>query len=96
MRRQFYVYILANSSRMLYIGVTSNLHRRLQEHRAGVGSSFCFRYRLRRLVYVEATDDVYAAISREKELKRWRREKKVALIVRANPQWRDLARDLGY
>jgi putative endonuclease len=96
MPRQFYTYMLANTSRMLYVGVTNNLHRRLLEHRGGTGSVYCARYRLRRLVYFEATENVYAAIAREKEIKGWRREKKVALIVRANPQWRDLARDFGW
>ena len=86
------VYILANARRtVLYIGVTSNLARRLAEHRAGVHpSSFTKRYNLDRLVYVEAGRDIRAAIAREKQLKGWRREKKVALIDATNPEWRDL------
>jgi putative endonuclease len=92
MRRQFYVYILTNASKTLYVGVTNNLQRRLFEHRSGTGSSFCIRYNIKRLVYFEVTDDAYAAISREKQLKAWPRERKIALIKNANPRWRDLSK----
>jgi putative endonuclease len=86
------VYILTNARRtVLYIGVTSNLEKRLAEHRAGVHpSSFTKKYNVDRLVYVEAGRDIRAAIAREKQLKGWRREKKVALIEAMNPEWRDL------
>src|SRR5881227_1642577 len=90
--RQYYVYILANRSRRLYIGVTNNLLRRLFHHRNG-DSAFTARYRVTRLVYFETTRDVMSAISREKELKGWLRVKKIALITGANPTWDDLASD---
>lgn len=87
---QFAVYILASKSRCLYIGVTNDLARRLSVHRAGL-VSFTSRYRVTRLVYVEFTTDVRAALRREKQLKGWRRARKVALIEAANPDWSDLA-----
>ncbi len=76
---------------MLYVGVTNNLQRRLAEHRSSRSRGFTARYLVRRLVYVEHTHDVIAAIRREKEIKGWRREKKIALIESANPEWNDLA-----
>ena len=90
--RQCYVYILANRSRRLYIGVTNNLVRRIWRHRNG-DSDFTGRYRITRLVYYEITADVMSAISREKQLKGWLRRKKVALITTSNPTWDDLAAD---
>ena len=88
--RQLYVYILASRSRTLYVGVTNNIHRRVHEHRTGQGN-FTSRYRICRLVYVEAVRGPMNAIRREKQIKAWRREKKVALIVKDNPAWNDLA-----
>lgn len=86
----FTVYILASHSRVLYVGVTSNLAGRLAQHRSGqVG--FTKRYNVGRLVLVEAYSAAAVAIAREKQLKGWRRSKKVALIEQSNPQWRDLA-----
>lgn len=90
--RTYYVYILASRSRNLYIGVTNNLARRLGMHRDRQVHTTT-RYRIVRLVYVETTDDVRAAIAREKQLKGWRRSKKLALISVANPGWDDLAPD---
>ena len=87
----YYVYILASFRRTLYVGVTNNLERRLWEHRNGLGSAFVRRYNVYQLVYVEETGDVLAAIAREKQIKAWRRSKKVALIEAANPTWRDLS-----
>jgi putative endonuclease len=87
--RTYYVYILASRSRSLYIGVTNNLVRRLLLHRDGRVHTSA-RYRIVRLVYVETTDDVQAAIAREKQLKGWLRRKKLALISAANPGWDDL------
>ena len=87
--RTYYVYILASRSRRLYIGVTGNLIRRVYAHRAGKVKSTA-RYRIVRLVYVETTSDVRAAIAREKQLKGWLRDKKLALISAANPVWDDL------
>ena len=88
--RTFYVYILASRSRTLYIGVTNDIARRLAEHR-GATASFTAQYRCVRLVFVEAAPNARTAIAREKQLKRWRREKKVALIQAMNPGWDDLS-----
>ena len=89
--RAYYVYILASHSRCLYIGVTNNLLRRLWEHREKLVPGFSADYSTTALVYYEMTGDVRSAIEREKQLKRWRREKKIVLIERDNPAWRDLA-----
>jgi putative endonuclease len=91
MPRTYYVYVLANRSRTLYVGVTNNIHRRVRDHRLGTASRFTRRYMVRRLVYVESTTDIRAAIEREKEIKSWRRSKKIALIESANREWADLA-----
>jgi putative endonuclease len=91
MSRTYYVYILANRSRTLYVGVTRNLMRRLHEHRSGMVPGFTRRYRIRRLVYVENASNPSDAIAREKQIKNWTRAKKVALIESANPVWTDLA-----
>jgi len=88
--RIYYVYILTNDSGTLYVGVTSDLERRLHEHRTSVSRGFTSKYRLTKLLYFEDTTDVYAALEREKQIKRWRREKKITLVKRKNPEWRDL------
>jgi putative endonuclease len=88
--RQYYVYILASRSRRLYVGVTSNLLRRLAQHRAGL-SAFTTRYRILRLVYFESCGNAYSAITREKQIKSWRRSRRVALIESANRPWDDLS-----
>jgi putative endonuclease len=87
------VYILANQRRTVtYVGVTGDLERRLDQHRRHeYAAAFTRRYNVDRLVYVEATPNIAAAIAREKEIKRWRREKKIALIESRNPEWRDLS-----
>lgn len=90
-QRYYYVYILASRSRVLYVGVTSHLAQRVREHRSGDFGGFTADYKIHRLVYFERFVDVRAAISREKQLKRWRREKKVALIERENSTWEDLS-----
>lgn len=90
MPRQYYVYILSNKSRTLYVGVTNNLRRRLNEHRNGNANGFARRYRLTRLVFYERTADVLAAIAREKQIKGWLRQKKIKLIEAQNPDWQDL------
>jgi putative endonuclease len=94
MARQYYVYILTNNSGTLYIGVTNNLLRRVEEHREGAIPGFTQKYRLKRLVYYEETPDVLSAISREKQIKGWVRRKKIDLIESVNTQWRDLWDDL--
>lgn len=86
----YFVYIMTNRSKTLYVGVTNSLIRRVHEHKLGIGSDFTSRYKLDRLVYFERFEDVHRAIGREKEIKGWLRRKKIALIVSANPAWRDL------
>ncbi|MEO7634160.1 MAG: GIY-YIG nuclease family protein [Sphingomicrobium sp.] len=94
--RQPCVYILASQARgTLYIGVTSDLIARLAQHRGGAGKGFTSRYRVYRLVRFEQFADMYSAISREKQLKRWHREWKIKLIESENPAWVDLAPGLG-
>ena len=88
---EYFVYVLSNKSRMLYVGVTSNLERRLFEHRMKLVPGFTEHYGLTKLVYYESTDDVNAAITREKQIKGWVRRKKVALIHSLNPEWKDLS-----
>ena len=88
----YFVYILSNwNDSVLYIGVTANLPRRLYEHRNGSVDGFTKKYNVHKLVYYEYTNDVYSAISREKQLKKWSRSKKEALIVKMNPEWKDLS-----
>ena len=94
-RRTYCVYILASKSRVIYVGITSRLMSRVGEHRSGEFGGFTSDYRLHRLVCFECFDWVDAAIRREKQLKRWRREKKVALIERKNPTWEDLSAEWG-
>ena len=90
----YYVYILSNwDDSVLYIGVTGNLLRRLYDHQNGLVDGFTKQYNIHKLVYYETTNDVYSAISREKQLKKWRRGKKNQLIETVNPQWRDLSLD---
>lgn len=90
-RKTYWVYILTNRSGTLYIGVTSDLERRLAEHARGADpNAFTARYAIDRLIYLERFADVGDAIQREKQLKGWRRSKKVALINAINPGWRDL------
>ena len=91
--KEYSVYILANYSRTLYIGVTNNLVRRIHEHKNQINNGFTKKYGIHRLVYYEIFQDVTAAILREKELKGWVRKKKIALIEQSNPEWKDLARD---
>ena len=89
--RQYYVYILTSRSRTLYTGITNNLQRRVLEHRQKIVPGFTRYYRVHRLVYFEPFSNVRDAIAREKRIKGWRREKKVALIESVNPAWDDLA-----
>ena len=91
--RQYFVYILASRTRRLYVGVTNDLERRVWQHRTKAVEGFTSRYNIDRLVWYESTDQVLAAIEREKEIKAWRREKKIKLIEAENPAWIDLARE---
>ena len=91
----YFVYMITNMhNTTLYIGVTNNLERRLYEHKNHLVSGFSKQYNLHKLVYYEATTDVYSAIAREKQLKGWTRAKKNALIEKENPQWLDLSETL--
>ena len=94
MSNTYCVYILANRSRDLYTGMGNNLERRMIEHREELVPGFTSRYRIFRLVHFELFGDVRDAIAREKEIKGWRREKKIRLIERDNPTWADLAQQL--
>jgi putative endonuclease len=91
--KSYYVYILASRSRVLYIGVTSDLIRRVAEHKTKIIPGFTSKYNVNRLVYCEETEDIRDAIQREKEMKGWIREKKIALIESENPSWEDLSED---
>jgi len=87
----YYVYIMTNQSRTLYVGLTNNIQRRVQEHKTGQIEGFGRHYNIDTVVYVESFGDVSSAIAREKQIKRWRREKKLRLIIQENPDWRDLS-----
>ena len=89
--REYWVYIMANMHRTLYVGVTNDLQRRVLEHKSHAIAGFTSKYGLDRLVYCESTASVAEAIAREKQLKGWLRRRKVALIAGVNPCWEDLA-----
>ena len=91
MRRSYYVYIVASRYRTLYVGVTNDLRRRIDEHRSRSIPGFTAKYHASRLVYFEEFDDPQIAIDREKQIKSWRRAKKTSLIEATNPRWIDLA-----
>ena len=87
-----FVYIITNqSNKVLYIGVTNDIHRRLEEHRLGVNDGFSKKYVLNKLVFCEKHDNPEEAIAREKQLKKWIRKKKEILISSVNPDWEDLS-----
>ena len=89
--RHYYVYLVTNwNHRVMYIGVTNDLERRIYEHKNKLVKGFTEKYNVNKLVYFEETSDVNAALAREKEIKKWRREKKDALVTRMNPQWTEL------
>ena len=91
MTKTYYVYILSNNSKMLYVGVTNDLERRVYEHKKKLVKGYTSKYNLYQLVYYEDTHDIGQAIECEKKWKGWRRSKKVKLIESANPGWKDLA-----
>jgi len=91
----FWVYIMASDHRTLYTGVTSDLEKRVLEHRQGLVGGFTRTYNCHRLVYREDTENVLAAIAREKEIKGWVRRRKVDLIEAGNPEWNDLSAEWG-
>jgi len=82
---------MANQSRTLYVGFTNNIERRVQQHKAGLVEGFTDRYNIDTLVYVESFRDAFSGIAREEQIKHWRRDKKLRLIVQDNPDWRDLS-----
>lgn len=92
-QRQYYVYLMTNRSGTLYTGVTNDLQRRVYQHKHKLVPGFTARYRIDRLVYYETTEDVHAALAREKQIKGWRRARKVALIESSNPAWADLSEE---
>ena len=94
MVKTYYVYIMTNRSKTLYVGITSELVRRVYEHKLKLLEGFTKKYNITKLVYFENTTDVMAAISREKQIKGWLRRKKIALIESANPNWKDLSEDI--
>ena len=90
--RQYYIYMLTNrTNRVLYIGMTNDLERRMFEHKNKLVKGFTKRYNLTKLVYYEVTNDADSAIKREKQLKNWHREWKINLITESNPEWNDLS-----
>ena len=95
MGRTYYVYILASDSRELYVGVTNDALKRVVQHRSGLNpNSHTTKHQIFRLVYCESTNDVRAAIRREKQIQGWTRRRKIELIEHANPEWKDLAEDV--
>jgi putative endonuclease len=90
----FYVYILASLSGTLYVGLTDNLKRRVEEHRLGIFDGFTKKYKVNRLMYFEIFHESDAAANRERQIKKFRREKKIALFANNNPRWEDLSKRL--
>ena len=91
----YYIYLLTNqTNKVLYVGVTNDLQRRLYEHRHGVVEGFTKKYKVSKLVYFESTADVRVAIAREKQIKGWTRAKKNALIATLNAEWNDLGEEI--
>jgi len=90
---EYYVYIMSNKSRMIYTGITNDLERRVYEHKMKLIPGFKSHYGLDKLIFYESTNDVTAAIEREKEIKGWVRRKKTTLINSVNPEWKDLSKD---
>ena len=92
--KAYYVYLLTNwNNKVMYVGITNNLERRIYEHKEKVLKGFTEKYNVNKLVYYEQTSDIVGALNREKEIKKWRREKKNRLVVNTNPLWRDLSED---
>ncbi|HEX9896294.1 MAG TPA: GIY-YIG nuclease family protein [Dehalococcoidales bacterium] len=90
---EYYVYIMSSESGVLYTGVTNDLARRVFEHKKKMIKGFTSRYKVSQLVYFESTPDIDVAIAREKQIKGWKRIRKVQLINSVNPEWRDLSLD---
>jgi putative endonuclease len=93
--RTYYTYIMSSRTKVLYIGITNNLERRVQQHKEGKHDSFTKEYRCHHLVWFERYATAASAIAREKQLKGWRRARKIALIEEQNLEWQDLSKDWG-
>jgi len=91
--KEYYVYIMANSVHMTYVGVTNDLIRRVYEHKIGIIGGYTKKYHMNKLVFFESGSDVRCAILREKQLKGWTRTRKIQLIESINPEWNDLSED---
>lgn len=92
--RTYYVYLVTNwNNKVIYVDITNDLERRIYEHKEKFVKGFTEKYNVNKLVYYEQTPDINAALNREKEIKKWRREKKNRLVVNTNPLWRDLSED---
>ncbi len=87
----FYVYLLSSLSGTLYVGLTDNLRQRILEHKLGTYDGFTKRYAVNRLMYFETFRSSTVARARERQVKKYRREKKIALFIKTNPQWKDLS-----
>ena len=89
--KKYYVYILASKKKgTLYIGITNDLKRRIYEHKEGLVEGFTKKYKVEQLVYFEETENVSSAISREKQIKKWKREWKIKMIEKNNVEWKDM------
>ena len=93
-QRTFYVYILTNRSGTMYTGMNSNLIGRLIQHRDGLVPGFTRDRNIKRLVYFELIEDAYSAVTRERQIKKWNRARKIRLVETMNPTWADLSQDL--
>ena len=94
--KAYYVYLLTNwNNQVMYVGVTNNLERRMYEHKEKIVKGFTQKYNVNKLVYYEETSDIVEALNREKEIKKWRRDKKNRLVENTNPLWHDLREDFS-
>jgi len=89
--KNYYIYIMTSQSGTLYIGMTNDIKKRVYQHKNHLIPGFTDKYNVDQLLYVETTSDPVSAIRREKQLKKWRREKKLALVDSQNPDWKDLS-----
>ena len=94
--KKYFIYIMSSASKVLYIGVTNNLRRRVQEHQEGLLGGFSQKYKTKKLIYFEEYKNVNEELAREKQIKKWRREKKIFLIETLNYNWNDFSKDFGF
>ena len=92
--KQYFVYLLTNNSGALYVGFTGNLKNRIWEHKNKTIKGFTEKYNIDKIIYFEQSENVYSAIQREKQLKKWNRDWKIELIEKENPKWKDLYEEL--